>query len=460
MKKKVQILTVDDDIYILKSIERRFKYSSLNKRAELTCVTGVDEAVKALNKESYSVVITDMLMPERSGRDLVDILLKSDKPPYIIIMTGSAIVKDAVEYLKQGVYHYMEKPLNFDEMEVVLERIFKDIEKQKTIDSLEKEITVLRKGKSLLITAGGVMNRVLNLIESASENDFPVLILGESGTGKEVVADAIHYSSSRNNNPFIKVNSAGLVSSLLESEMFGYEKGAFTGASSSKPGKFELADSGTLFLDEIGDMELTLQAKLLRVLQDGTFERVGGTKNLVSDARIIAATNQNLTTLMEEKKFREDLFYRLNIITINLPPLRERKEDVPLLVNHFLQGFAEKYKRTGISFQEDAMDLLCSYHYPGNVRELENIVARSFALSRGEVITPHDLPEHLKRLEETPVQEPENIRDWDLNRAVESLEKKMLTLCLKEGGEKGEMAKKLGISRRQFYYKLNRYGLM
>lgn len=453
---KKSVLVVDDEEAYLNSLKRGFKISSIKDEINLTCLTSVDKAVKYINNSSPDIALIDMRMPHRAGGELIDILLKLNRPPYIIIITGNSSVSEAISYLKKGVYDYISKPINMDELILKLSHILKTIDKEVKIEDLTKEISILKPKKELITTAKK-MEPVLKMIKSAQESDFPVLILGESGTGKEIVADKIHYGSQRKNNAFIKINSAGIVSTLLESEMFGYEKGAFTGANKTKPGKFELADKGTLFLDEIGDMDVSLQVKLLRTLQEGTFQHLGGTKELTTDTRIITATNKNLRELIKTGDFREDLFYRLNIIAIEIPPLRERKEDISLLISNFLNTYKQKYnKQTDISYS--SLKILESWDFPGNVRELENIIASSFALCNSKEITPEDLPAYLmERKREKP---PEPVNSFNLEEHIRLLEENLINRCLKDSKfNKSEAAQKLGISRRQLYYKMQKLGI-
>lgn len=450
---KKRVLVVDDEEHYLNAMKRAFKVSSINNEMNLECVTSVSAALKILNNSAIDIALVDMNMPSRSGSELIDILLKKDKSPYIIIITGNSSVSEAISYLKKGVYDYLSKPINMDELILKLSHLFTLIDKELKIESLKNEIAILRPD-SEFITASSSMDDVHRMIKSAKENDFPVLLLGESGTGKEIVADQIHYNSKRKMAPYIKINSAGIVPTLLESEMFGFEKGAFTGAIKSKPGKFELADNGTLFLDEIGDMDMSLQVKLLRTLQDGIFEHIGGTEKIHTDVRIIAATNKNLQDLIKEGKFREDLFYRLNIITIEIPPLRKRMDDIPLLVKYFLSKFNKKYNKA-IEIIPEALNSLEKWNYPGNVRELENIVARAFALCDSGTITVTDLPEYISNSQiETPISDKIS---FNLEDNIAIMEKKIITECLERTKySKTESAAKLGISRRQLYYKMKK----
>lgn len=453
---KKSILIVDDEPSFLKSIERGLKRSEIWNEIYLKSVTSVDSAISELNLLRFDVILIDMNMPKKHGSELINILFKYDKTPYIIIVTGSSSVTDAISYIKKGIYDYISKPLVMDELILKLKQIFSIINKEFKISLLEKEVSLLSPKKDFIASSSSMKN-VHKMIKTAQNSSFPVLILGESGTGKEIIADQIHYGSNRVNKSYIKTNSAGIVSSLLESEMFGYEKGAFTGAIGSKKGRFELAHQGTLFLDEIGDMDVSLQVKLLRVLQDGTFERVGGTEKLFSDARIITATNRNLTKLIGTGEFREDLYYRLNIIPIEIPPLRERLDDVPLLINSFLYNFNKKYGKK-VSIDKEAVKQLQNLNYPGNIRELENIIARSYAMCETGIINMDDLPEIITTLETTTGFN--GIDDLNLQANIDIFEHNLINSCLKKNRfNKSLTAEELGISRRQLYYKMEKHNI-
>ncbi len=455
---KKSVLVVDDETSYLSALKRGFKISPIWNELQLTCVESVDLAIKELNQVAFDIVLVDMNMPIRGGSELIDILLKRDKPPYIIIITGNSSVSEAIAYLKKGVYDYISKPIVFDELLIKMSNIFTLIDKELKITLLEKEVAILTPKKDFIASSKS-MDDVHRLIKSSMECSFPVLLLGESGTGKEVIARYIHESSNRNNNSYIKLNSAEIVPTLLESEMFGYEKGAFTGANKTKKGKFEVASDGTLFLDEIGDMNIELQVKLLRVLQDGTFYRVGGTENINSDARIITATNKNLTSLITDGKFREDLYYRLNIISIEIPPLRERRDDIPLLINLFLNNFSKKYGKK-VKIKKEAIQLLQSWSFPGNIRELENVIARAYALNDSGTITISDLPETITVIQ-NKIDNDGIIETYNIEKNLENLEKRLVSECLKKNKyNKSQAAEELGISRRHLYNKILKYQIV
>ncbi|MDO8446478.1 MAG: nitrogen regulation protein NR(I) [Deltaproteobacteria bacterium] len=350
-----------------------------------------EDGIQALEKikgERYSLIFMDIMMPGESG---LDILTKVTDTP-VIIMTAQDTMKNAVEAMKRGAYDYITKPFDIEEVNILAARAINAWKLSKEVAELKREI----KGKYAvggeIVGKSEAMKQLYKLIGKVSASDLTVLIQGESGTGKELIARAIHYHSNRGNGPFIAVNSSAIPKDLLESEVFGHEKGAFTGAHERKIGKFEVADGGTLFLDEIGDMPVDLQAKILRVIQEKEFERVGGNKPIRADIRIVTATNRNLETAIREGRFREDLYYRLNVVPVIVPPLRERKGDISLLAEHFLRRFRDELDVEEKGMTPEAMRILNSYEWPGNVRELENTVKRAMVMSSGSKILPEDLP--------------------------------------------------------------------
>ncbi len=347
-----------------------------------------DEARKVLKKkEKPAVVLSDLKMPGTNGIELLRELKLSFAGLPVVLMTAYGTVESAVEAMKLGASDFLAKPLDFVELERVL---------KKTLDSASREgdewISESGEGEHPLIGQSAAMEAVYKLISKAGPSDASVLVLGETGTGKELVASAVHAASGRRDQPFIKVHCGAIPEDLLEAELFGYEKGAFTGAVREKPGKFELADGGTVFLDEVGDMSAAMQVKLLRVLQSGEFDRVGGTGTLTVDVRVVSATNVDLEKAVEEKRFREDLFYRLNIVPISVPPLRERREDIPELVSFFLERLAAKNGLNVPGLEPAALDALVNSPWPGNVRQLENLLERTLVLLEGDTVRPEDLP--------------------------------------------------------------------
>jgi two-component system, NtrC family, response regulator HydG len=371
-------------------------------------------------------------------------------------MTAFASVETAVEALKKGAYDYLTKPLDFDELHLVLERALEHTHLREE-NRLLKESLGVRFDRRNLIGRSETMMRLLDMVSQVAPSEATVLITGESGTGKEMIAGAIHYNSVRKNGPFVKINCAAITETLLESELFGHEKGAFTGADRRKEGKFRQADGGTLFLDEVSEMALSMQVKLLRVLQEREITRVGGDEAIKVDVRVIAATNRDLIKEITTGRFREVLFYRLNVVTLQIPPLRERREDIPLLAQHFLKSFAEKNRKAIKGFSPRAMDRLLRYSWPGNVRELMNTVERGVVLSRSEYLDE----EALSPILESALPAEEVKQDLIVDASLGSVEKATILKTLGEaGGNKSEAARRLGITRRTLHQKLKKYGMM
>jgi two-component system response regulator AtoC len=404
------------------------------------------EAIEAFKGDDYSLVITDVRLPDINGLDITKRVKEIDQDVQVIIITAFGTIKDAVEAMKLGAFDYITKPFSLDEFKLIVER---------AIDLKEIKEDNVRLRKSLaecycypnIIGESKAIKKVFELIGKVSRSDSSVLILGESGTGKELIASTIHYQSPRKDKSLIKINCAALPESLIESELFGYEKGAFTGAVKRKPGRFELADGGTIFLDEVGELPPLIQVKLLRVLQDGTFERLGGTETLKVDVRVISATNRNLEDDIKSGRFREDLYYRLNVIPIHIPPLRERREDIPLLIEHFIGRSGKR-----IRFSPEAINALMRYDFPGNVRELENIVERCIALSEGKVIERHDLPQHI--LKEG---QPEVLTLSEVSAEAEK--EHILRVLRTTNNNKTKAAEILGISRKTLWEKMKAHDI-
>ena len=428
-------------------------------------VASGEEALERIAQDQFNLVILDLKLPSMDGMEVLA-NMKMTNPELVVIMITAHGSKDtAMEAIRKGAYDYFTKPLDINEMRVVVRRALERGYLQDEIRQL-RETVEKRRGFYNIVGNTKAMRDVFDMTETVFDNDVTVLITGESGTGKELIAEAIHYNSPRRAKPFIKLNCVAIPETLLESELFGYEKGAFTGATRQKPGKFELANHGTLLLDEIGDMSLATQAKLLRVLQEREVERVGGVNPIKIDVRIIASTNQDLSQLAGEGRFREDLYFRLNVLPIHIPPLRERREDIPLLVDHFISLFKTKFQTDIDRFSDDAMDLLINYGWPGNVRELENVIQRATILSKERVIQEWSLPPEIRG------QRRESFFDMGkldtslpLNEKVEmvvvEVEKGLITQALEEVGWKREKAASLlGISLKTLYNKMNKYGLL
>ncbi len=452
--KKTPLLIVEDD----ETQARILAEYLAHKGFEVDKAYSVAEAKKRLAQKPFDIILLDWRLPDQDGLTFLT-ELKREKPlSQVIMLTAFATVERAVEAIKRGAYHYLTKPVNLEELVLIIEKALKELRLQKEVELLKATVAELSEPQITDIVAESAgMKEVLRLAAKVAQTDATVLILGESGTGKEVLANLIYRASPRAKKPFLKINCAAIPEGLLESELFGHERGAFTGADRAKPGLFELAHGGTLFLDEIGDLPLPLQAKLLRVLQDGTIRRVGGLKEIKVDVRILAATNKDLEEMVTKGAFREDLFWRLNVFTLKIPPLRERREDIWPLARFFLQKFAHKHHKNIRDFSREALEALLSYHFPGNVRELENIIERAVILAENEVITKEDLP----FLMQEPRGEPSSLlENLPLPEAVAYLEKQRIKKAMKEAhGVKTRAAEILGISERVLRYKLAKYGL-
>ncbi len=381
------ILIIDDDVELLELMQDALRHRNLQT---ILAENGTD-GIKKFEKYRPEIIFLDFKMPRMNGIETMEKILAIDPGAYVIICTSYADLDTAVEAMKKGAHDYLIKPVDFKKISMLIERIQKS-------KALQEENTVLQNqldqlfGKSNFIGVSPQIRHIADQIDQVAGTDSTVLITGESGTGKELVANALHYSSRRKTKKFVKVNCAALAETVIESELFGHEKGAFTSAITRRIGRFELANGGTIFLDEIGEIPLSTQVKLLRVLENREFERLGGNETLKVDIRVIAATNRNLEKLVEQGLFREDLFYRLNVINIHLPPLRERKEDIPVLANHFLKKFATEMNKPVTKFSRKALQILESYPWPGNVRELVNTIERSVVFCKGKTLTEKDLP--------------------------------------------------------------------
>jgi two-component system response regulator AtoC len=443
-----RILLAEDDEIMRITIQDRLE----KNKWHVDSVTNGKEAAERLKKENYHLVISDIRMPGFDGWQLLKFVRQSSPYTDIIMMTAFGSVDDAIESLKKGAADYILKPFNMDDLVIRVSRILEMQTIKARCSSLEESC---REMHSDLIGDSKAMSHIHGLIKQVAPTDSTVLILGESGTGKELVASSIHVHSKRADKPFVRINCAAIPEGLMESELFGHEKGAFTGAHAKKLGKFELADGGTMLLDEIGDLPLPLQAKLLRVLEESTYERVGGTGTISVDVRILCATSKDLEQAVEHGAFRQDLFYRLNVIPIHLPPLRDRQEDIPLLTNHFLHEFSIK-RGVAMEISPEAMQCLIDYSYPGNVRELKNIIERASVLAPEQVIKTEDLPADL--LEANGYKEIGE--SFLISDAVAKTEKQLLYKALAHTkGKKGEAAELLGISRKNLWEKMKLYGV-
>jgi len=449
-----QILFIDDSPEVL-----TFFYKFLSREGFGVDITSDgSEGISYIDKKYYDIIFTDLKMPILDGMGVLRHVKEHSPESICIIMTGYGTIRNAVEAIKSGAFDYLTKPLDIDEIRIVIQRGLEYRNLKRENGDLQNQLKKKYRFKNI-IGESEKIQKLFEKIEKVADTESTILIMGESGTGKELFAKAIYYRSRRQVAPFITVNCAAIPNDLLESELFGHEKGAFTDAIRTRIGRFELANGGTIFLDEIGDMSLSLQSKLLRVLQEHQFERIGGVKSIQTDIRIIAATHQDLKKAVEEGKFREDLYYRLNVIPIEIPPLRERKTDIVLLVNHFLKQCSKNNNRSIWEIDQEVMNRLIEYHWPGNVRELENVIERMVTLSTGDTITLRDLPEMLRS---HPVAKPPVAYEIpeggiSLDAAVNEFEKKLIIHALnKRGWIKNKAAQFLNINRTTLVEKMKR----
>ncbi|OGO77429.1 MAG: hypothetical protein A2Y23_08415 [Clostridiales bacterium GWB2_37_7] len=448
---KISILVADDEQNVSQLLKK-----VLTKQGYVTyTASSALEALDIINAYHIDIVISDIKMPNMSGIELLKKIKVLDSSIAVILITAFATLETAVEALKMGARDYITKPFNLEEIYLSISRIVGNGN-----GGLEDDLIITNdQAASNYLTANSVaMQHVLKLLNQVANSNATVMLYGETGTGKEIASKTIHDLSRRKEKSFIKVNCAAIPDALLESELFGYEKGAFTGAVTKKPGRFELANGGSIFLDEIGDMPLSVQAKLLRVLQEREFESLGGTKTIKVDVRIIAATNKNLASLVKKGEFREDLYYRLNVVPIEIPPLRKRKEDIPILIEHFLLKSSGISKNTPKKITSEAMQRLIHYQWPGNIRELENIIERCVVVTAGNLITLGDLPEDIAKCD---VENADFLTNANtLDETVDNAEKSAIIKILREcDGNRTHASEKLGISRRSLHRKILKYGI-
>lgn len=475
---KGRILVVEDEESILNLLNEFLT----GRGYQVDAYRSSEEALMALGKNVYQLMITDLMMPKIDGIQLVKYIQKEYLNTLAIVITGYGSLETAVSALRSGAFDYIQKPFKFEELLATVESgmnyqmlLTSDNIPKKLIvkgnllrryadNKLVRENTILRslmRDKYKFENIIGVslqMQKVLELVEKVADTNVTVLVRGESGVGKELVARAIHYNSSRRARPLVVVNCGAIPEELLESELFGHERGAFTGAIKTRYGRFELADGGTVFLDEIGDMSLNLQVKLLRVLQEKTFERIGASKTISVDIRVIAATHRNLEDLVRDNKFREDLYYRLNVIPIHIPPLRERRQDIPLLLNHFLERSNKINSASIEGLTERSLEILTGYDYPGNVRELQNIVERLVVLQKTGYVDVEDLPEKLHATKTPAAVEPDIDKGYDT--LVSEYEKALILKALdRTKGVKSQAARMLNMNRTTLIEKMKRLGI-
>ncbi len=448
MSSKPVILIVDDEKNTREGLARALRDEYAVAEAE----NGL-RALEWLETHHADVVLSDLRMPGLDGMALLSRLLGRDPRPVLILLTAYGNIETAVEAMKRGAYDFLAKPVNLDRLELLLKRALTERQMGAENQRLKAQLDS-KYGFENILGTSAAMQEVFDTIRQAAPTRATVLIQGESGTGKELVARALHQCSPRAQGPFIPVHCAALSPTLLESELFGHEKGAFTGAQERRRGRFEMADGGTLFLDEIGEIDPSLQVKILRVLEERKFERVGGTETLHVDVRLVAATNRDLKKMVEEGKFREDLFYRLFVVNLTLPPLREREGDIVLLAQHYLKALAAEHGKKASGITPDAMDLLSAYPWPGNVRELRNVIERMVVLGSGEKLTVRDLPPSFRLAAgraESAARPGSALRDAERQLIEEALRKNK--------GSRTKAAQDLGISRRTLHRKINEFGL-
>ncbi|RQD64597.1 MAG: sigma-54-dependent Fis family transcriptional regulator [Desulfonatronovibrio sp. MSAO_Bac4] len=464
MKVKPNVLVVDDEPghrQMIKAVMGDEGYDVLEAGNGEKCL-------EILKKKNVDVILLDMKMPVMDGMSVLQRLQQMKNPPPVIMLTAFGSVGSAVEAMKAGAFDYLTKPADIEELKVVVRKAYdfrlmtmENAGLKDKIKTLQQQVNIIGQSQA--------MRHVMELVEQVGPTEANVLILGESGTGKELIAKALHKASLRKEGPMIKVNCAALPEELLESELFGYSKGAFTGAVKDKPGRFQLAEKGTLFLDEIGELPMHLQAKLLRSLQERVVEPLGSVSEVKVDVRLLAATNKDLLQEVDEGRFRQDLYFRLNVLEIMIPPLRERLDDLPMLVNHFIRELGEKNHKQVRGVDRSFLDGLRNYHWPGNVRELENVVERAIILSRSDILNKSDLPSIFFEIKKPSAEKNQSSDTSNIGRSassfiedyIEDAEKRVLLEALEiNKGHREKTAQYLNISRRSLQYKLKKYGLI
>jgi len=455
--KKPRILVAEDN-----DLNRENLVEMLSGTAsEITACRDGKEAMEAFSRQRYDLVITDLKMPHVGGMELLKFLKEEYPDTVVVVITGYASVHSAVEAMRLGAFDYITKPLKDDRVQLSIQRALSFALLRGENESLKDQL-MEKFDFGKMIGYSNSMKAVFATIEKVAATDSTVIIYGESGTGKELVARALHFNSERKTGPLVTVNCGAIPEELLESEMFGHEKGAFTGAIRSRTGRFELAQGGSIFLDEIGDMSPSLQVKLLRVIQERQFERIGGMRTVDADVRIIAATNQNLELAVQERRFREDLFYRINVIPVYLPPLRDRKEDIPVLIEHFVARFRKTKQKDLEGLTDEAMEAMMQYHWPGNVRELQNVIEMLVVMKGSGFVGMEDLPDKIcasgfqKGKTSMNIQIPDE--GLNISEVMDEFEKDLLLKALKQsGGVKNRAAKLLNLNRTTYVEKLKRH---
>lgn len=452
-----KILLIDDSPEILDNLSEYLT----SEGYDITTTSDGTSGISMIEKKFYDIILTDMKMPGADGMEVLKFMKEHSPESICIILTGYGTIKNAVEAIKSGAFDYLTKPVKMDEIVITLNRALEYRNLKRENINLRNQLKRKYQFKNI-IGESPAMQDVFETVEKVADTDSTILILGDSGTGKELIARALHYNSYRREGPFVPVNCAAIPSELLESELFGHEKGAFTSAIRTRIGRFELANGGTLFLDEIGDMNPNLQSKLLRVLQERQFERIGGVKPIKVDIRIISATHQDLKKAVLKKKFREDLYYRLNVIPIEIPPLKQRKSDIPLLAFHFIHHFSKSKRKKVTGITDEAMERLMEYDWPGNVRELENMIERLIILAGSEMIDLPDLPERVLPPSSKEIGGTMDIpqEGLSLETALNELEKQLILEALnKSGWVKNKAAQLLHMNRTTLIEKIKRQNL-
>jgi len=449
------VLIVDDEVGTRESLKLILK-----KDYDVLLAKDAEEAFLQIKEQTPDVILLDIILPDQDGLRVLEKIKKNDSDSIIIMITATKTVKTAVEAMKLGAFDYITKPFDVDELRLIVSRAL-------STQALQKEVQYLREevdrsfGFGDLIGKSKAMREIFSLVRQVADSKSTILVMGESGTGKELVSRAIHFHSNRKTQPFVTINCAAIPETLIESELFGHERGAFTHAIEKKLGRFEIAHQGTLFLDEIGELSLTTQAKILRFLQEREFNRVGGSKTIKVDVRLITATNKDPNQLIKQGRFREDLYYRINVVPIVLPPLRDRREDIPLLLDHFIQKFNSENNKHVKGVSEESLAILMDYDWPGNVRELENLIERAVTLTSNGYIQPNELPLSLIHLPEF-----ESIKESVLGGRIslvegeEKFEREIIQDALKKANYvQSHAADMLGISRRILKYKMDKLGI-
>lgn len=455
---KDKILVADDE----KSMRELLDIMLKKEGYKVTLASSGEEVMKLIEKDLFDLALVDIRMPRQDGISVLKKIKSVSPETEVIMITAYASADTAIKAMKEGAYDYITKPFKVDEIKLIIQNALEKKKLQKE-NLLLKKVVRDRYHFNNIIGQSSKMMELYDLLERVAPTKTNILITGESGTGKELAAKAIHYNSPRRDKPFVTLNCGAIPESLIESELFGHMKGAFTDAITTKKGLFEVADEGTLFLDEISELPLMMQVKLLRVLQDREFKRVGGTEDIRVDVRIISATNKDLEEAVREKQFREDLFYRLNVIQIKIPSLRDRKEDIPLLANHFLEKYSEELGKPITQISPEALQILIQYDYPGNVRELQNIIERAVALETSRELTAQNLRSYIEeqlQYKRRPIDLEIPTEGVDLEKIVEDVERTLLLKALeKTKGIKKKAAELLHINFRSMRYRLEKYGL-